>query len=407
MTRPRTTATREGLTGGGRGRDGRLPRDLHPGAWWLWALALATAASRTLNPLLLGLIVAVAAYVVVRRRGDAPWARGFKYYLVLALVVVAIRVVFRILFGGGYGSTLLFTLPALTLPEAAASITIGGPVTAESVVAATYDGMRLATMLVCLGAANALANPKRLLAALPGALYELGMAVAVALSVAPQLIESLLRVRRARRLRGGLGTGLRALQGILLPVLEDALDRSLHLAAAMDSRGYGRRGTASRRSRLASGSLLVAGLIGICVGLYGLLSGDAAARSTGLLSFVVGGTVAAVGMVVGGRHLRRTRYRPDPWRTPEWVVVASGAAAAAALVLASSLDPAQLYPSVDPLAWPSLAFVPLVGIAMALLPAWVTPPPATPPARAPGGVRTAAPAGAVPDPAREPAQVSR
>ena len=31
----------------------RLPRALHPGAWWLWALGLATAASRTTNPLLL------------------------------------------------------------------------------------------------------------------------------------------------------------------------------------------------------------------------------------------------------------------------------------------------------------------------------------------------------------------
>ena len=29
------------------------PRWLHPGAWWLWALGLATAASRTTNPLLL------------------------------------------------------------------------------------------------------------------------------------------------------------------------------------------------------------------------------------------------------------------------------------------------------------------------------------------------------------------
>ena len=45
----------------------RLPRPLHPGAWWLWALGLATAASRTTNPLLLGLILAVVAYVVACR----------------------------------------------------------------------------------------------------------------------------------------------------------------------------------------------------------------------------------------------------------------------------------------------------------------------------------------------------
>ena len=27
-----------------------FPRSLHPGAWWLWAVALAAAASRTQNP---------------------------------------------------------------------------------------------------------------------------------------------------------------------------------------------------------------------------------------------------------------------------------------------------------------------------------------------------------------------
>lgn len=352
----------------------RLPRDLHPGAWWLWALALATAASRTLNPLLLGLILAVTAYVVVRRRGDAPWARGFKYYLVLALVVIAIRVVLRVLLGGGGPGPTLLTLPALTLPDAAAGIQVGGPVSAGSVLAAAYDGLRLATMLVCLGAANALANPKRLLTALPGALYALGMAVVVALSVAPQLIESVLRVRRARRLRAGMGTGFRALRGILLPVLEDALERSLRLAASMDSRGYGRRGAVSRHDRMLSGSLLVAGLIGICAGLYGLLSGDDGARSVGLTAFAVGAALGVAGMVAGGRNVRRTRYRPDPWRAPEWAVVACGGAAAVALIIAGVVDPAQLYPSVFPLAWPALPPVPTLGILAALLPAWLAPP---------------------------------
>jgi energy-coupling factor transport system permease protein len=54
----------------------RLPRALHPVAWWVWALALAVAASRTTNPLLLLLILAVLGLVVALRHGDAPWARG-------------------------------------------------------------------------------------------------------------------------------------------------------------------------------------------------------------------------------------------------------------------------------------------------------------------------------------------
>ncbi len=39
----------------------RPVRDLHPGAWWLWAMGLAAAASFTTNPLLLLTIVGTAA----------------------------------------------------------------------------------------------------------------------------------------------------------------------------------------------------------------------------------------------------------------------------------------------------------------------------------------------------------
>jgi energy-coupling factor transport system permease protein len=221
-------------------------------AWWIWALGLAAAVSRTTNPIVLVLVLGVLGFVVAHRRDDAPWARAFKYYLFLALTVVAIRVVFRSVFGGdvdGQGMTVLFTLPRLPLPSWAAGVQLGGPVTLEGTIGALYDGLRLGTLLCCLGAANALANPKRALRVLPGALYELGVAVVVSLSVAPQLVESVQRVRRARKLRGGATSGFHALRGIAIPVLEDALERSLRLAAAMDSRGYGRIAAVSPRAR--------------------------------------------------------------------------------------------------------------------------------------------------------------
>ncbi|MYS77644.1 energy-coupling factor transporter transmembrane protein EcfT, partial [Streptomyces sp. SID5926] len=64
---------------------------LHPGAWWLWALALGTAATRTTNPLLLTLLVTVSAYVVVTRRPHAPWSRSYGAFVKLALAVLLIR----------------------------------------------------------------------------------------------------------------------------------------------------------------------------------------------------------------------------------------------------------------------------------------------------------------------------
>ncbi len=154
----------------------RPARDLHPGAWWLWSLGLAAAASATTNPLLLLLIVAIAGFTVSLRRGDHPWSRSFRLYLVFGLVIVTIRVLFRVLLGGGYGSTVLLELPAIPLPDWVAGIELLGPVMLESVLAGLYEGMRLATIVICIGAANCLANPKRLLKSMPPALYEIGTA---------------------------------------------------------------------------------------------------------------------------------------------------------------------------------------------------------------------------------------
>ncbi len=334
---------------------------------------MATAASRTTNPVLLGLVVAVVALVVAARRTEAPWARGFKAYLILGLVVIALRVGFRALLGSQTGEHVLFTLPEIPLPDLAAGIRIGGPVALEGLLAALYDGMRLATLLICLGAANVLANPKRLLKALPSALHEAGVAVTVALTIAPQLVESALRVGRARKLRGEPGRRLRLLHEVGIPVMTDALERSLLLAAAMDSRGYGRAGTLARSTRAVTGALVVGGLVGVCVGTYGLLDASTS-RALGLPMLLAGVIVATVGMVMGGRRVRTSRYRPDPWRAPEWAVAASGIAAAAVMIAVGNVDPSSLNPSLEPLQWPAVSVAPVVGILVGALPAWLAPP---------------------------------
>ena len=348
-------------------------RSLHPGAWWVWASGLATAASRTTNPLVLGLILAVAGYVVAARRTRAPWARAYGFYLKMGLVVVAIRVVFAAVFGAPVPGRVLVHLPGLTLPHWAAGVRLGGDVTLEGVLGAAYAGLQLATMLACVGAANALANPRRLLRAVPGALYEVGVAVVVALSFSPQLVEGIGRVRAARRLRGRPHTGLRGLRGVAMPVLEGALERSVDLAAAMDARGFG-RGAADPGSRRRSGALTLAGLLGVCAGLYGLLDAESPA-ALGLPVLVAGAAVAAGGLALGGRRATRSRYRPDHWGALEWAVAGSGVVAALGVIVGAALDDAALAPATSPLVAPALPVVPMLAVLVALLPAWLAPPP--------------------------------
>ena len=189
-------------------------------------------------------------------------------------------------------------------------------------------------MLCCIGAANALASPRRLLKSLPGALYEMGVACVVALTFAPQLVTDARRIRAARRLRGRTRGSFRT---TAMPVLEGALDRSVELAAAMDSRGYGRTAQVPRRSVGSPAVSVLLGLLGILLGVYALLTDSmafplaAAALAVGLLLAVgamavgrqrVDADAVPAGSVgaarVAGRRLRCNRCRGDDHRRRAW-----------------------------------------------------------------------------------------
>lgn len=342
----------------------------HPAAWWLWGLGLATAASRTTNPALLLLIIGACILVVSERR-DPATTNPLPGFLALGAAILVFRVGATVLLGNGvHGSTDLFTIPRVPLPDWAAGIRIGGTVTAEALLFALYDSLRLAAILACVGAANALASPRRLLRHLPATLYDVGTAIVVGLTFAPQLLADARTVRTARTLRGHEGRGIREMARLVVPVLETAFERSLGLAASMESRGYGRtvRSTPSSR-RLATG-LALGGLVGVLAGLYGLL--DASVGGVlGLPLLLVGAAAAATSLAVGAAKEERTGHRRDPWDWSETLTVVAGGTAAIAFVLGS----VRAWPGLIPSQTTSLPQVPMLGLLAVLVaatPAFLT-----------------------------------
>ena len=250
--------------------------------------------------------------------------------------------------------------------------------TLEGVLAAFYDGLRLATLLICFGAANVLANPKRLLKSMPSALHEIGVAVTVALDVAPQLVES----AYACTAPGSSAARTRRLPHH--PADRDSRPdrRARPLAPARRGDGLARlrahptRSTAARRR--TSGLLVLGGLFGVCVGPYGLLDATAPAGARRCRRSPSGSRSRRSGMARGRERVRTTQYRPDPWSGPNgwWprrrILVAVGdvrrrpgrprrpqpVAATAALARAP-------------------AVLPTLGVLVGALPAWLAPRPPT------------------------------
>ncbi len=294
---------------------------VHPGVWWLLGLALAITAGATTNPFYLLAQLAIICLVIIAAREDAPWSKSLNFYLILATAIVVIRVVFRIIFNlPDASSVTAINLPVLSIPTGLGSpVQFFGPVSLSSLTAATTDGLRLATIVMSVALANSLANPRKLLKSTPAALYEVATAVAVAINMAPQLIESLKRVKRARELRGS-SRGLKALPGIVIPVLEDTIEQSLALAASMDSRGFGRRGKLSPAQIAVARWVSLLSILFAVFGVFFLLTlsrGELLAGGLLLASFL--GILFSVHL--NSKHSIRTRYKTHRYQLQDVVLL--------------------------------------------------------------------------------------
>ncbi len=220
-----------------------MKRPLHPLTLWIWALLTAIGVV-SLDSTRVALISMGVAVLLVKVRVDgSPWNATFSWSLRIAIFIITLRAIVGVLIGVPIPGTELFRIPILELPSWMPGIRIGGAVTAERLSSSLHEGIIIAAMIVLLGAASALTSPHKLLRVLPFFIYEVGITLVIAASVFPQLVQSLKRIRKAQRLRGIEKIGLRTLA---LPLLEEALSRSLQLAESMDSRGYG---VSRKRSR--------------------------------------------------------------------------------------------------------------------------------------------------------------
>ncbi len=219
---------------------------LHPFTWWLWAIGLAIAIVRFDSTWFTLACVGVVTIIVYSFRENAPWAKSFDWTLKLSLWILMVRTFIGITIGVPIPGTELFKLPILPLPTWMPGIRIGGVVTWERLSSSLSEGFLICSIIVLFGAAASLTSPHRLLRVLPIYVYEFAVAVVIAASVLPQLVGAVKRIRMAQRLRGQSTRGIKSWRRVAIPLLEESLARSLDLAAAMDSRGYG---VSKKRSR--------------------------------------------------------------------------------------------------------------------------------------------------------------
>ncbi|WP_163166024.1 ATP-binding cassette domain-containing protein [Arthrobacter sp. Alg241-R88] len=157
----------------------------------------------------------------------------------LAVVFVAARVIYRVLFNGaGIGGPVLLDLPAMRLPAPYAHVVFLGPVTGQGLWEAVLSALPIAAMFLGFGLLNAFVDVARGFVHLArrGPLQGLARTLVVAWAALPALADAVASVRLAFRLRGEK-FGPRA----LVPILERTLEHASRVAAALELRGFGSR----------------------------------------------------------------------------------------------------------------------------------------------------------------------
>ncbi len=159
--------------------------------------------------------------------------------------------------------------------------------------------------------------------------------LSVAVAYVPTTMAQFQLIREAQRLRGHQVRGVRDWLPLALPLLVSGLERAMQLAEAMTARGFGNAGSPGNgarpfRSGDVSRGLVVFGLILLAGGVAANLLGKGA---LGTALIAAGGLSVIVALWLQGRGVKRTSYRPQPWTTAGWIVVASSLLVAALYLL--------------------------------------------------------------------------
>jgi energy-coupling factor transport system permease protein len=234
--------------------------------WWLLALAFLLSASITNNFVIQLGIVGVSLITAGLSRG----LNAIKLYLWLMLFVFATRLLFAFLFNFDAESTdIAYEFPAFLVNLGPlGKFTLLGNLSNGALESALRQGVKLVAIISSIALANSMANPRKLLKLTPAAFYDFAAALSVAFNLIPQLAQSIERVGKAQRIRI---QKRRKFGAIVVPVLEDALNSSMNLAASMDSRGFGRKPQMSKNIALLSRTLNVGALLAIAAASYLLL----------------------------------------------------------------------------------------------------------------------------------------
>ena len=212
---------------------------IHPLAIWFWAFAVSILQTKSIWLALL-CIATIFFYVSMNSNGESQTEfNPIKVAIYFSLFAALVRVFFGVIIGVPQSGNILFSLPRLPLPDWLAGITIGGDVSSERLYLVSVEIISFTSVLLIFAFASTLTSNTQLMRIFMRRFRYIGTAMVIALSIIPQLVISVQRVRLAQRMRGIKKIGLTNWRFLAAPVIEESLERAIDLAANLENKGFG------------------------------------------------------------------------------------------------------------------------------------------------------------------------
>jgi len=298
--------------------------------WLVWGAAASFVALAGRNPFLIACVMLAVASVREVIPAPGGVAAGWSSLLRLTLVLAGFTVLFNVL-TARTGDVVLFTIPE-SVPF------LDGPITLNSVVFGVISAAAIVTLVLIWATAGSHVSWAGLARILPDRMTGAAVAGAAAINLIPQTTAAISEMREACAGRGMTTTRARSFAFLISPIIATGLERSVQLSEVLEARGFGAAPAVKPRTHqwqwLIGWTALMSGLV---VGTYAMLARMSWTAVGGFCLALIG--LALVWTMREPMTVTRTRYRIDPLRLSDWLVIGSALIAGVAIIVIGAVAP--------------------------------------------------------------------
>lgn len=331
--------------------------------WLVWGLAIMIPLLTGRHPVVIATLLAIVLVVrsvCLQREKSTSWS----WLVRISMIAVPIGMLFNMLTVHA-GDRRMFHISD-DVPI------IGGDITWNALVYGLLSGITIVVLVATGTTVAAALDWNELMRHTPARAANVAVAGSVAWTFLPQLSKSWHEIREAQTARGHQWRGVRDAVPLLVPLMAGGLDRSITMAEALESRGFGAQEAVAKPHVRSSVALAVAMTTAVA-SLYLFAVGSSGQAAVVLLLTVLFGVFGVRSGSSSPAH-RMTSYRRRKWTGRDTVTLAGASVAIVAIALFLQISPESLryepYPTME---WPVASPVLVLALGALMLPAAVAP----------------------------------